>query len=256
MDALSDVLRVARLTGGVFLHAEFFAPWCMAARVGPEHCTPALGPASHLVLYHYIVEGKLQIRAGDEDGDSLMLGAGDVVLLPRNDVHLVGSDLTLPPAAGADIIQPPKDGGLFTIHHGGGGERTRMICGYLGCDDVDANPVLSSLPALLKLPAEQGGGPNGFARRSNTRPTRSPVAGRVRRLCSQNCRSCCSSKPCGVTLRHCQRARPAGSPACAIPMLPAPWRCFIATSRETGASTISAVRLGCHVPHWQIAFWA
>ena len=37
---LSDVLRVAHLTGGVFLHAEFFAPWCMAARVAPEHCAP------------------------------------------------------------------------------------------------------------------------------------------------------------------------------------------------------------------------
>jgi len=37
MDALSDVLRVARLIGGGFLHVEFFAPWCMAG-VGPEHC--------------------------------------------------------------------------------------------------------------------------------------------------------------------------------------------------------------------------
>jgi hypothetical protein len=46
MDALSDVLRVAHLTGGVFLHADFFAPWCMAARVSPEHCAPALVPAS------------------------------------------------------------------------------------------------------------------------------------------------------------------------------------------------------------------
>ncbi len=157
MDALSDVLRVARFTGGVFLHAEFFAPWCMAARVGPEHCTPALGPASQLILYHYIVEGEVLIRVGEEDGDDLVLGAGDVVLLPRNDVHLVGSDLTLPPVAGADIIQPPKDGGLFTIHHGGGGERTRLICGYLGCDDIEENPLLSTLPPLLKLDAEQGG---------------------------------------------------------------------------------------------------
>ena len=74
MDALSDVLRVARLTGGVFLHAEFFAPWCMAARVGPEHCTPALGPASQLILYHYIVEGKVRIRV--REGDGLVLGAG------------------------------------------------------------------------------------------------------------------------------------------------------------------------------------
>ena len=36
MDALSDVLRVAQLTGGVFLHAEFFEPWCIAARVPRE----------------------------------------------------------------------------------------------------------------------------------------------------------------------------------------------------------------------------
>ena len=50
MDALSDVLRVAHLTGGVFLHAEFFAPWCIAARVAPEHCAPVLGPASDLII--------------------------------------------------------------------------------------------------------------------------------------------------------------------------------------------------------------
>ena len=35
MDALSDVLKVAHLTGGVFLHAEFFAPWCIATRLAP-----------------------------------------------------------------------------------------------------------------------------------------------------------------------------------------------------------------------------
>jgi hypothetical protein len=62
MDALSDVLRVVHLTGGVFLHAEFFAPWCIAARVAPEHCAPLLGPASHLILYHYVVEGDLHRR--------------------------------------------------------------------------------------------------------------------------------------------------------------------------------------------------
>src|SRR6266571_7173946 len=157
MDALSDVLRVAHLTGGVFLHADFFAPWCMSARVAPEHCAPALGPTSHMILYHYVVEGELHIRVDGEDGEDLVLGAGDVVLLPRNDLHLVGSDLNLPPVAGSDIIQPPAQGGLFTIHHGGGGKRTRMICGYLGCDSAEDNPVISTVPSLLKLDAEQGG---------------------------------------------------------------------------------------------------
>lgn len=157
MDALSDVLRVAHLTGGVFMHAEFSAPWCMAARVGPEHCTPALGAASHLIPYHYVIEGGLSIRVDGDRGEGIWLGAGDVVLLPRNDLHVMGSDLSLAPVAGSDIIHPPTDGGLFSIRHGGDGERTRMICGFLGCDGVEGNPVVSTLPPLLKLNAEQGG---------------------------------------------------------------------------------------------------
>src|SRR5438034_11669029 len=85
MDALSDVLRVAHLTGGVFLHADFFAPWRMAARGGAEHCAPALGPASHLTLYHYVVEGELRIRLDGEDGWRLGFGAGARRPLQRND---------------------------------------------------------------------------------------------------------------------------------------------------------------------------
>ena len=155
MDALSDVLRVAHLTGGVFLHAEFFAPWCIAARLAPEHCAPFLGPASHLIIYHYVVEGDFHIRVDGEE--SLVIGAGEVVLLPRNDLHLIGSDLSLPPVAGSEVIHPPKDGGLFSIHHGGNGRRTRMVCGFLGCASAEGNPVILSLPPLLKLNVEQGG---------------------------------------------------------------------------------------------------
>ena len=157
MDALSDVLRVAHLTGGVFLHADFFAPWCIAARIPPEHCGPSLGPASHLIIYHYVVEGEFHVRVDGEDAEDLVLGGGEVVLLPRNDPHLMGSDLNLPPVLGRDVIQPPKDGGLYSIHHGGAGARTRMICGFLGCDSVEGNPVISTLPPLLKLKVEQGG---------------------------------------------------------------------------------------------------
>jgi AraC-like DNA-binding protein len=155
MDALSDLLRVAHLTGGVFLHAEFFAPWCIAARLAPEHCAPAVGPASHLIIYHYVVEGDLRIRVEGEKGDGLAIGAGEVVVLPRNDLHLMGSDLSLPPVAGSDIIHPPQGSGLFSIHHGGGGRRTRMVCGFLGCASAEGNPVISTLPPVLKLDLEQ-----------------------------------------------------------------------------------------------------
>ena len=157
MDALSDVLRVSHLTGGVFLNAEFFAPWCIATRVAPEHCMPVLGSASHLMIFHYVVEGELHIRVAGEDGEGLVLRTGELILLPRNDLHLMGSDLSLPPVAGSEIIQPPKHGGLFSIRHGGAGGRTRMVCGFLGCDSAEGNPVISTLPPLIKLNVEKAG---------------------------------------------------------------------------------------------------
>src|SRR5215475_5397836 len=156
VDALSDVLRVLHLTGGVFLHAEFFAPWCMAARIAPELCPPALGSASHLVLYHYVVEGEFRLRVEGEYGEPFRLTAGEVVMLPRNDQHLMGSDLNMTPTMASAVIQPPRNGGLFSIRHGGEGARTRMVCGYLGCDNIETNPLISTLPAALKLTLEKG----------------------------------------------------------------------------------------------------
>jgi len=156
VDALSDVLRVANLTGGVFLHAEFSAPWCVATKVSPDHCTPALGNAPHLIPYHYVVEGQLHLRVEDERRERLVLGAGEVVVLPRNDLHLMGSDLDLPPVPGRQIIQLPARGQLYSMRHGGDGERARVVCGFLGCDGPDTNPVLAALPAVVKLTLEEG----------------------------------------------------------------------------------------------------
>ena len=157
MDALSDVLRVAHLTGGVFLHAEFVGPWCMAGRVGPEQCAPMLGPASHLMPYHYVLEGEMRVRV--EGGEAITLRAGDVVLFPRNDVHLLGSDLDRPPVMARDLIEPPKDGGLSSIRYGGDdGVRSRVVCGFLGCDGAQENPVISTLPAAIRLTIEESGG--------------------------------------------------------------------------------------------------
>ena len=156
MDALSDVLRVAHLTGGVFLRAEFFAPWCISSRLTPEHCSPVLGPASHMMIFHYVAEGEVRIQIEGEQHEDL-IETGEVVLLPRNDMHLMGSDLRLPAVPGKEVIRPPRDGGLFSIHHGGTGNCTRMVCGFLGCAGTEGNPVISSLPPLLRVKLQQGG---------------------------------------------------------------------------------------------------
>jgi AraC-like DNA-binding protein len=155
MDALSDVLRVAHLTGGVFLHAEFFEPWCITPRVGPHHCSPRLKATDHLVLFHYIVEGSLQVQM--EGQTPFDLSGGDVVMFPRNDPHIMGTQLDLTPVLARSIIHTDGKGGLFRIRHGGDGPRCQLVCGYLGCDDVEGNPVLQTLPSHLQLRVKDSG---------------------------------------------------------------------------------------------------
>jgi AraC-like DNA-binding protein len=149
MDALSDVLRVARLSGGVFIHADFTAPWCIAARMAPDLCAPFLSRTTHLIPYHYVVEGTF--HASVEGEEPILLRSGEAVLFPANDIHVMGSDLNLPPVMVSEIILPSGGRGLHAIRHGGGGDPTTLICGYLGCETAQGNPILSTLPPMIRL---------------------------------------------------------------------------------------------------------
>lgn len=153
MDALSDILRVARLSGGVFLNAEFSAPWCMVGQMSPEHCAPFLGPTAHLIPYHYVVDGELSIAEPNRRGQQVC--SGDVVLFPRNDLYLMGSDVSLPPVSAASIIVPDGDKMVQTVRHGGGGDVVHMVCGFLGCDSGLTNPIVSTLPSALILKVDE-----------------------------------------------------------------------------------------------------
>ena len=83
MDALSDLLRVVRLSGGVFLDAEFSAPWSITAQVGPEDCRLAMAEPARLIAFHYVISGNLLLQI-DRDPPVEVRG-GTIVLLPRND---------------------------------------------------------------------------------------------------------------------------------------------------------------------------
>jgi AraC-like DNA-binding protein len=154
MDALSDVLRVIRLKGGVFLHAEFTAPWCILSQIGPKDCGSLLEGAEHLVLYHYVVEGRLSAQILGEK--PVEITAGEVVIFPHNHEHLLGSSLDLPPIPADRLVRASPGAELPAIRHGGGGERTRVVCGFLGCDRLEGNPLAHSLPPVLRFDARDG----------------------------------------------------------------------------------------------------
>jgi len=150
-----DILYATRLTGGVFLDAELSAPWCVTAQVGPEDCAPFVAVPANVIAYHYVSAGGFLLEVDDEP--PIAVAGGEIVILPRNDPHRLGTALDLSAVRADDLIRPAADGGLARIVHGGGGERTRMLCGFLA-NDTPNDPILRILPKVLKVSVADGPG--------------------------------------------------------------------------------------------------
>jgi len=156
MNAVLDVMRTLHLAGGVFLDCEFTAPWCVTAEaLGPqEFALMRLPVPAHVIGYHYVTHGRLLLQC--ENREPVIVHGGELVVLATNDRHRLGSDLSIKTVDAKQLVQPPANGSLARIEHGGGGERTHIICGFLGTDAPN-DPLLRILPNLLKLNIADGG---------------------------------------------------------------------------------------------------
>lgn len=153
MDEVLDILRALRLTGGVFLESRFTAPWCVIARLGPEDCSPFLPQPRSVIAYHYVSAGRLLLAV---DGAApVAVESGELVVLPRNDEHRMGSTLDAPSTEAATLVQQIAEGGPARIDHGGGGAETRLLCGFLGSASAD-DAVIACLPRVLKINVAEG----------------------------------------------------------------------------------------------------
>lgn len=157
MDALSDVLKSVHLEGAVFLNAEFSAPWCVRGEAGKVLYRHRIGPVDHMVYFHYITDGSCKVRLS-ETGDELEVLAGDLVLFPQDDHHLMGSDLQLAPL-GVEGAKSPNVAvyeDMVQIRYGGGGATTRFVCGYLLCGRAMSRSLFAALPRMFKIPVGNG----------------------------------------------------------------------------------------------------
>lgn len=153
IDPLSEVLRSVRLTGGVFLECRFDAPWSVISKISREQWQPYLAKPNQVIGYHFVIEGRLLATV---DGQPpLEVSAGEIVLLPHNDAHVLASAAGIPPINAFTFLKPSEDGGLDRIVYGGGGEPTRIVCGFLASEQND-NPLIARLPKILKLDIREG----------------------------------------------------------------------------------------------------
>ena len=99
MDALSEVLSVVTLTGAVFLDMELRAQWSYLTAPARKIADVLMPDADHVMPYHLVAEGSCYARL--IDGDPVKLEAGDVILFPGGDRHVLstasGSALRLKP---------------------------------------------------------------------------------------------------------------------------------------------------------------
>lgn len=150
MDAFSEILSRVRLDGAVFFSAEFSAPWGFSAPASGEYADDLAPGAEHLLLYHFLVDGRALVQT--HDGLLMELHSGDIVVFPHGDPHQIMSDRTMsPPFPSYGINDKVRARDLTPLHAGGGGETSRFVCGYMTCDPHLSRPILSGLPAAFKV---------------------------------------------------------------------------------------------------------
>lgn len=156
MDVLSDVLRMIRLEGALFLNGEFHDPWCVDVPPARDLAQVLLPGAEQLVICHFVVEGRCWIQLSG--GAARQLQAGDVVVLTHGDAHRIGSGLKHASVNFDHVVQVrlPE---LRRVRYGGDGDRSVVVCGWFSYERGMSNPLVSTLPRLFS--ASVGARPSG-----------------------------------------------------------------------------------------------
>lgn len=145
-DVLSELLKVVRLSGSVFINALFTAPFSV---VSPRYFDPAAphsGRRQSSIL-HLIIEGDCTLEMAD--GVTREVHAGELLFLPFADVHCFRRGRPDHTAAAAEVLSAGPIEGMWTVDYGGGGAPLRMVCGFVESAELLFAPVFRTLPSLM-----------------------------------------------------------------------------------------------------------
>ena len=159
MDVLSDVLSAVRMTGAIYFDVDAGAPWVGESPGAMTIAGTVMPGAEHVISFHAVLSGSCWAAISGENTSPLLLNEGDVVVFPTGAANVMSS---APGARGepnmAIYYRPVHQSLPFSLTQGGDSpERTRFICGYLGCDRHPFNPLLAALPPILSARPESNG---------------------------------------------------------------------------------------------------
>ena len=148
MDALSELLRAVKLSGAMFFKSSCSAPWCLNAPPSRAFLPYIRSQATHVIEFHHLTEGSAFVKVGEE---VTPLAAGDIVMMPHGDSHVMGAGIGGNPIDGIAALPALWSGKLALASFGGGGPITGLVCGYLACDGQLLKPVLAGLPRVIRI---------------------------------------------------------------------------------------------------------
>lgn len=150
MDVLSEVLTSVKLNGALFYNGEFSAPWCFRQPASQDMASYLSTDSQHVIVYHLLTEGRdyAQIEGSDRP---LPLDAGGLVIVPHGDPHLMGTGTPVAPIDSVQELKRVLAEGLTLSRRGGGGEITKVVCGYMACEPRLSRICLGGLPSVLKV---------------------------------------------------------------------------------------------------------
>ncbi|MCG7508743.1 AraC family transcriptional regulator [Mesorhizobium retamae] len=149
MDVLSDILGAVRISGSVLFQAEFCAPWALSSPHTQVFAPMFVANARRMILFHIIAEG--HCYAETEDGARLELAAGDILVLPYGDALAMADRPGKKPEPVLPLLPPLPWEKPPVLRHGGNGDMTRIVCGFLHADEALLHPMLARMPAMLRI---------------------------------------------------------------------------------------------------------
>jgi AraC family transcriptional regulator, alkane utilization regulator len=148
-DGLSQLLLRLSVRSTLYCLSEMRSPWGfrVAARPSPT--------------FHLLTSGSAWLEVEGQPAAAQLL-AGDLVILPRGDAHQV-RDSPRSPVQWLDTILAETPRVDRRLRHGGGGERSELLCGGFAVEELPARPLLEALPTVVHLRASQGRAPEWLA---------------------------------------------------------------------------------------------
>src|SRR5690242_777487 len=94
-DPLSDVLRHVQFRAAVYYYVNLRSAWAVEASPSAEVASAVLPGATHVMEFHVVAKGAGW--ACVEGQKPVRVAAGDVIVFPHGDAHVLCSDLDLRP---------------------------------------------------------------------------------------------------------------------------------------------------------------